>query len=221
MGRAVIKNNYIKYNGKRYFKAGSDGVTITKFGSKKEPLTQANYLLPYDDIPTPKLSSRINTVSIVEVDTASTKKSNFLANISSFMGIFGVSGDVAWQKIKSGEYVFVLLTVDMVDLRKAYNQAPKALNEFADVPGKERAVCEVLIALEANEAEAVVNSSSFGLEMTNGKINVTASGGTSGKSVTTTSISPGTVYGYMLAKPKWKSKKSSIDHFTDDQHGPN
>ena len=216
---AVIKENHMKYGGKRYFKPGGNMITIRTFGSKRTPTGQANYLEAHNEIPAPKLNGRLTNPTIVEIDTVKTSKGNFLANISNFMGIFGLSGNAAWSKVSAGQYKFLHVGIQMGDLKEAYNQSPKSRNEFADISGKERAVCEVFIVLETSEAVKVANSANFGLEVSGGVLNLTASGGASGSRTTKVSISPGTVYAYMLAKPDWKNSKSEIKSFSDDQHG--
>ena len=217
---AVIKENHMKYGGKRYFKANGNMISIGTYGSKKTPISQANYLEAHNEIPTPKLNGRLTKPKIVEIDTVKTNKVNFLAHIDNFTGIFGLSGNVAWNKISAGHYKFVHVGIQMGDLKEAYNQSPKSRNDFADVSGKERAVCEVFIVLEAEEAVKVVNSANFGLEGGSDALKLTASGGASGSTTTKISMSTGTVYAYMLAKPDWKNGKSEIKSFTDDQHGP-
>src|SRR5688500_6687490 len=63
---AVVKDNYIRYNGIRYFKAGSESVTLGSYGEKKDPVTKANYLEVQSHIPYDKL--KVKTAVIVDID---------------------------------------------------------------------------------------------------------------------------------------------------------
>jgi hypothetical protein len=52
---AVVKDNHLSFNGKNYFRGGSEDVELGSYGEKKSPITQTNYLEVQGKIPTAKL----------------------------------------------------------------------------------------------------------------------------------------------------------------------
>jgi hypothetical protein len=102
-------------------------------------------------------------------------------------------------------------------LATAFNSAPKARNNLASYGGDARAVSQIFIALQASEATRVASGTRFGLSIKAGVLNLNVTGGSNSAQGTDISLSPGTCYAYLLAKPHWNKGKTQIEKFTDDQ----
>ena len=218
MATAVIKENHIKVSGIKFFKGNAPVVEYGSYGELKKPLFSANYLEKQDRLPAPKMDGKIKQATTVEIDTKKTSKSDFLANVN-VGGVFGVDSDTAWSKAKKGEYKLVWLTIDLADLKSAFNNAPKARNNLASYGNDARAANQVFIALEAEEAERVASGTRFDVSVKAGALNLNVQGGSNSSRGTDVSLAPGTCYAYLLAKPHWNKGKSQIEKFTDDQWG--
>ncbi len=216
MSTAVIKEQHIKVAGIKFFKGNAPVMEIGCYGEKRTPVLSANYLEKQDRLPAPKLDGRIKQATTVEIDTSKTSKSDFLANIN-VLGVFGVNSDTAWKRAKDGYYKLVWLTIDLADLKKAFNEAAQARNNLASYGGDARAVSQVFIALEAKEATRVASGTRFEVSLKAGILNVNVKGGSNSSSGTDVSLAPGTCYAYLLAKPDWNKGKTEIEKFTDDQ----
>lgn len=220
MSTAVIKGQHIKVAGIKFFKGNAPVMEIGGYGEKRTPLLSTNYLEKQDRLPAPKLDGRIKQATTIEIDTSTTSKSDFLANIN-VLGVFGVNSDeTAWSKAKDGYYKLVWLTIDLADLKKAFNEATQARNNLASYGNDARAVSQVFIALEAKEATRVASGTRFEVSLKVGVLNVNVKGGTNSSGGTDVSLAPGTCYAYLLAKPDWNKGKTEIEKFTDDQWGP-
>src|SRR5258706_5650089 len=55
---AIVKDNHLHFNGKDYFRGGSEDVYLGAYGEKKQPITKTNYLEVQDDVPSPKIKVR-------------------------------------------------------------------------------------------------------------------------------------------------------------------
>lgn len=216
MATAVIKDNHIVVTGVRYFKASAPTMEIGCYGEKRTPVMSANYLERQDRLPAPKIDGRIKRATVVDIDTEKTSKGDFLANINVF-GVFGVNGDIAWERTREGEYKLVWLYIERTDLAAAFNDAPKARDNLARYGNDARAVDQVFIAMKAKEALRVQSGTSFDISLKTGKLNLNVKGGSNSSGGTDVSLAPGTCYAYLLAKPHWNKGKTVIEKFTDDQ----
>jgi hypothetical protein len=216
MTTAVIKDNHVTLAGIAFFKVNAPVIELGAHGEKRTPVFSGNYLEKQDRLPAPTLDNKITQVTVVEIDTSKTSKSEFFANIN-VAGVFGVGEDTAWEKAKDGHYKLVWLAIDLADLKRAFNDAPKARNSLASYGGDGRAVHQVLIAMEAHEATRVASGTNFDVSIKAGVLSLTVKGGSNSSSGTEVSLKPGTCYGYLLAKPHWNKDKSEVEKFTDDQ----
>lgn len=214
---AVVKDNYLRYNGIRYFKANSESVTLGSIGQKKAPITQANYLEVQSHIPYNKL--KVREAVIVDIDFKQTSEKDLKAN--AIAAALGGNLETARKRFDEGELKLVKFDVELEAMKKAANDSPKALDNL-DGYGKDARIChQVFVVLDAKTATQITSSTSLGVTVTNGQLVVTGKGKAGATSETTVTLSPKSTYAYLLCKIDWEKKNKKIEQLTDDQHGLN
>lgn len=218
---AVIKENHLKFNGKDYFRVGSEEVALGSFGLKKAPLTQGNYLEVQDHLPTPKL--KVRNVVEVDIDFSQTTERDILANIN-VAGVFGGSAGTAYSDLRSGKLKLSKVWIENEDLKQAANDSPKAIANLIDYGNDARIASQIFVVLEDSVAEKVTQGSAFSLSLDAGQVKLTVTGGSGSSSTTTITLSESMTFAYGLVKLDWdaqlKKNKTKITSLTDDQWGP-
>lgn len=218
---AVVKNNHLKFNGKNYFRVGSEDVSLGACGEKKSPLTQGNYLEVQDRIPTLKLQVR-DAVEI-DIDMTASTKNDILANID-VNGVFQGSAGTAYSDLKTGKLKLVKLSIDNEELKQAANDSPKILDELIRYGNDARISNQVFVVLENSLAETVTHATGFTVTAESGNLKLTVSGGNGSTTTTSFVVSPNMTFAYGLVKLDWDAhqdkNKSKIVRLTDDQWGP-
>ena len=211
---AVVHDSYMVVNGIHYFRGGAESVFIGSYGEKRTPLTQQNYLEVQLDIPADKL--KVNTVTIVDIDFSRSREADIKLNLKT--ADTSVSGTAAFNDLKTGKLKLVKLEMRPGDLTTAVNGLPAVLNNLRGYGLDARVAHQIFVVLEATLAQTFAASASVSLSRSGtSQLKITASGGTSGTSSVT--LSAGTTFAYLLAKPDWDRGKKRIEKFTDDQHG--
>lgn len=215
---AVIKDNHMKYNGKTYFRAGSEDVQIGSYGEKKTPLTKSNYLEVQDRIPTPKL--KIREALIVDIDFKQSTKTDIEANINKSV-VFKGSVSTAYEDLRNDKLKLVKLVIENEDIKDAINSSPKVIEDLK-VYGNDSRVChQVFIVLEASLARTVTTSTKFDVSGTDGSLKISVSGGTSKSTTAEITLSAGSTFAYGIVKLDWdasqKKNWKKVVKATDDQ----
>jgi hypothetical protein len=212
---AVIHNNHLTFNGKHYFRGSAESIAIGTYGEKKTPAFGANYLEAQADLPAERLV--VNVVTTVDIDFTKSKAADIKVGLK--VAGTGGSGDAAFTDLKSGKLKLVKFEMRLGELATAVNNSPAVRNNLRDYGADARVANEIFVILEASLAQTFTTAGSISFTRTTAglKASVTAGGSSSG--TTTVTLSAGTTYAYLLAKPDWNSGKSRIEKFTDDQWG--
>lgn len=218
---AVVQENHLKFNGKNYFRVGSEDVSLGAYGEKKSPLTQGNYLEVQDRIPTPKL--KIRDAAEIDIDMSASTEKDILANID-VNGVFQGSVGTAYSDLKTGKLKLVKLGIDNEDLKQAANDSPKAIDNLIAYGNDARISNELFVILQDAAAETVTHASGFSVTADSGNIKLTVTGGNGSSDTTTVTLSPNMTFAYGLVKLDWDAhqdkNKTRIVKLTDDQWGP-
>lgn len=222
MANAKVKANHLHYNGKNYFRVGSEDVQLVSYGEKKSPITQGNYLEVQDRLPIPKI--KVRKATVVDIDFSKSTKADVLANVN-VAGVFGASSGKAYESLKEGRLKLVKLIVENEDVESAINKSPKARNNLIDYGNDARVAHQIFVVLEATLAKKFAASKTFDVSVKAGVVNVSVNGGVGASGQTSVSLSKGSTFAYGLAKLDWDAKqkknKTKVTKVTDDQWGPN
>lgn len=219
--KAVVEDNVLKYNGKRYFKAGSEDVPIGGFGEKKQPLTQANYLEVQSHIAYDKL--KVQEAGVIEIDFKQSKASDVKVMLGTAVKYLGLSTDVAYSKLEKGELKLVKFVVENESLRKTVNDLPGVLDKLDKYGNDARIAHQIFVVLEAETATKITTSTDISVTGTKDGVKLTVAAKTKNERETTVTLSKGMTYAYLLVKIDWdkKAKDLRIEKLTDDQQSVN
>lgn len=215
MSTAKLKDNFVEYNGIRYFRAGSDVVRIGTWGEKRTPVLRPNRLDPKGQLNNSKIQGVRATE--VDIDVSSVTDSTISVDGSDLTNTVGGNASVAIERIRNGKLKLVLLQVPTHRLKDGLNDAPTVRANLKAEGNDGRIVDAVLVVTSATVAETVVRSGSLDISGTANGFNVGASGGTSMQSTSVVNFSSGSVFGYSLANPKFR--RGEVVDFKRDQHG--
>jgi hypothetical protein len=222
MAGAIVKNNHLHFNGKNYFRVGSEDVQLGSYGEKKSPITQGNYL----EVQSKILGERLKVREAIEVDIDTTKTSEreLLANIN-VAAVFKGSAKTAYEDLKSQKLRLVKLEVDNEDMKFSANQSPNAIENLIEYGNEAHIAHQVFIVLDAEMAHSFTSSTSFDVSANAGVVKVTGQGRVGSSGQTTITLSEGSTFAYGMLKLDWdanmKRNKTKIVKATDDQWGPN
>jgi len=219
---AVIKDNHMKYNGKSYFRGGSEDVEIGSYGEKKTPLTKTNYLEVQDRIPVPKL--KVRQAVIVDIDFVQSSKKDIEANINKSM-VFKGSVSTWYEDLKAGRLKLVKLIIEGEDVKDAINTSPKVIDNLKNYGNDSRVCNQVFVVLEATIADQFASATNFSVSGTDGSTKVSVSGGSSKSGSSVVTLSKGSTFAYGLVKLDWdasqKKNWTKVTKVTDDQWSSN
>ena len=205
---AVIRNSHLTFNGKYYFRGGSESVLIGSYGEKRTPILQQNYLEVQSNIPAVKLKVRAVTEVAIDFERSTDVKLKLKV-----AGNYNGSVDAAYNDLKTGVLKLVKFEILPADLATIVNGAPAVLNNLRNYGNDARVAHQIFVVLEASMARTYSQATTITFSMSGTAVRATVmQGGT-----TTVDLSPGMIYAYLLAKPDWNSGKNRIDKFTDDQ----
>jgi hypothetical protein len=173
MAGAIVKNNHLHFNGKNYFRVGSEDVQLGSYGEKKSPITQGNYL----EVQSKILGERLKVREAIEVDIDTTKTSEreLLANIN-VAAVFKGSAKTAYEDLKSQKLRLVKLEVDNEDMKFTANQSPNVIENLIEYGNDARIAHQVFIVLDAEMAHSFTSSTSFDVSANAGVVKVTGQG---------------------------------------------
>jgi hypothetical protein len=225
MAQVIVKPNRLKFNGKNYFRAGSEDVLVGSYGEKRTPIFGANYLEVKDLIDPSKLE--IDDVVVADIDFARTRRGDLEEAFSApIKGIdVSVGSTQAWEKFQSGELKLVKLAVRNNDMEDAINADADAIDDLRDYGNRARVAHQAWVVMSATLAEEFSRAQSFDVSGGRGKIKVTIKGKTGGSGSSTVTVSKGSTFAYLLASLDWnakrKRKKNRVIDLDDDQWSVN
>lgn len=215
LAQVEIKDSHIKLNGIGYFRGNAENVQIGSHGDKKAPITSMNYLDVDGTIPRDKLGT-VESVLVLTIDATKTSKTDLFGKLSDVSEVFGVSADAAWEKVKSQKLKLVKFVFNNGQIKKAANQSQKVLESLKDRGKGARIANQVFVVMTAEMAETFSRSTSIDASATDGKVKLTAKGGTSSSGNAQYTLSKGSTFAYGLVKIDWDKGKDKIDSLEDD-----
>jgi hypothetical protein len=221
MRNVVVKENHLTFGGVAYFRAHAEEVEIGSIGEKREPLAKQNYLEVKDRVLVP--DENVIQTTVVDIDFKLTSKTDL--NLGATVLVEGVpvkySGDVTFEKLRSGELQLVKFSIPINVVKKAVNNSPEVLKDLHYWGKDARIAHQVFIVMEASLASQFNNK--YGIKLSAGVKGLEAvvgvGGSSSGKTIV--NISKDTCFAYLLLKIIWDKKKdqSEILDLKNDQWG--
>jgi hypothetical protein len=214
------------YGGMKYFRGNAFKCALGTFGEKKDPIGAKAYLDP-DGHVKPSYLKNIGTTGPITVDWTSQSKADVEANGE--LKYFVVAGKSAvsasYEKAKSAKLKLMIFHIEANALKQILNgPGDVARSALAKEGGDGRIVSAIIVAMEANLAEAFSAEGSWSSEAEGEVLAVTVKGGrtTSGgvQGSTTITLAPNTTFAYELTKVKdWDHGKNKILDLEVDYKG--
>lgn len=193
--------SFLQVENVRFFTTGASSIELGSWGAKKQPATQANYLMVMDRVPAGKL--KIRKSLDIDIDSSTLNEANLGAGLTvPGLGKFGAS--VAADKLRREELRLVMLEVLPGDMAEAVNESPKVIEGFRNLGSSGRLVHKIIVALDGKTSEAFRLAGSVSAEVLEGNFRIKLGGGTSG--TTTVSFESATL-AYLLLKPEWNANQ--------------
>jgi hypothetical protein len=221
MKNVVVKENHLTFGGVAYFRAHAEEIEIGSVGEKKAPLAKQNYLQVKDRAPVPP--EAVIQTTVVDIDFKHTSKTDLKMGATALVEGVPVkyTGDVTFEKLKSGELKLVKFSIPSNAIKKAVNNSPEILKDLHYWGKDARIAHQVFIVMEASLASQFSNT--YDVKLSSGVKGLEAEVGVSGSSsgTTTVTISKDTCFAYLLLKIKWDNNggEPKILDLEDDQWG--
>lgn len=222
MKNVVVKENHLTFGGVSYFRAHAEEVEIGSIGEVRKPMAGQNYLEVKDRIPVPK--EHIIEVTVVEIDFKSTSKTDLGLGATALVDGVPVklSGDLAFDKLRSGELKLVKFSIPGNVMKRVANDSPEKLRDLRSWGKNARIAHQVFIVMDASLANGFDNS--FGVEVSAGVDGLEGKLGVGGtySGTTKVKISKDTCFAYLMLKITWEKgqREPNISDLNDDQWGP-
>lgn len=196
-----FSKSHLSVQNVRFFTTGAASVELGSWGEKKEPLTQANYLMVIDRVPAGKL--KIRKSLDLAIDSSTLTEGNLGAGLT-VPGLGRLGAGVAVDKLRREELRLVMLEVLPGDMAEAVNSSPKVIEGLREVGHDGRIAHKVIVALDASTTEALRVAASVSAEVADGNFRVRFGGSTGSSS--TVSFESATL-AYLLLKPEWNASQ--------------
>lgn len=223
MPNVVVAENHLTYGGIKYFRRNAKEAEICSMGEKRTPVFGQNYLEVKDQIPVEKI--KVFKSTIVKIDFNKTSKNVFNRNGSVIIKGIPIkeSGNVVFEKLKSGLLKLVKFSISNNDMKEAANNSPKKLQDLIKWGNDARIVNQVFIVMGAKLVNRFDNNITGNISAAVKGVELSVGGSSSTSGTTTVSISKASCFAYLLQKPVWDTKqkknKTKIIDFNDDQWG--
>jgi hypothetical protein len=217
-----ITDDYFDYGSHKYFRGNAHILQIGSFGEKKDPIGAKSYIDPQNKVMGKILAERVIKGTSISVDWGQTNKTTF--EINGALKFFGKDGKLdtngSYEKVKSANLKLVNFYILETPLKLMLNNDAGAARAFmADEGNDARIVTEVWVAMEAELAEVMDNSTSGSLGITGDDFGVKVTVSHSKSGSTSITLSPGTTFAYKSHKVKnWTNNKTKIDNMEADYH---
>lgn len=226
MGVKISDSKFV-YNGKSYFRGGSEDVDFLAFGEKKTPVNRPNYLNVAGKV-RPKNIAKVKINVTGPYDIAWEKYSDSEVNVGiKYLTLAGGVVGFTREAAKKADLKLMKISIGENQLEKLLNSyADKARHSLEDEGNDGRIASAVWIVLEAKLAETIANGSSIKANVPISTSGFTLEVGASGSSTTTTSVAvpENTSFAYLLHKvKKWRKEKGEkfVKELEDDMQGLN
>lgn len=221
MAAALIRDNYLAYNGIKYFRANSEEVELGAYGEKRVRMFGANYLEVYKNIAFAKLD--VDEAVIVDIDFNSTRSSDI--EISGNFKVLGANGSVGvgnvYNKLQSSELRLVKFSVQRGDMVDAINASPRVRDKIDDLGFDARIAHQVFVVMEATLAETMHNATNFQVGATSGDVTIEAKGKVARGRESKVVLSEGSTFAYLLLRMEWdhrsRRRRTEVVNASDDQ----
>lgn len=215
---ALVKKNYIRYNGYRYYKGRAQSIELGDWGDKKTPVTRANYLDQKGSF-----AGLIKDVSVssFKLTQKEANKINLVGNFS--FAIFGLKGNDFYEQAMAGKWHFVEIHLrNEAKFMRELNRRRARLQTLANKDSY-RIVDSIIVVMKATEVRKLRGGHTGNFKGGWNGMSLTVDSKTRAGRSTTMEIDPGAVYAYGLKKIKWnatrKAKRTQIVDLKDDPHG--
>ncbi|MCA9547070.1 MAG: hypothetical protein KC613_21860 [Myxococcales bacterium] len=217
----ITKSKFV-YNGKAYFRGGSENVVLGAYGEKKTPVGRPNYLAVEDEIGQGILAGDVKISGPYTVDWKKHSKGEVNAGIK-YLTVAGGTAGFSWDAAHSANLQLVKFWVNEGPLKTILNtKAGKAREALKKEGGDGRVVSEVWVAMEANLASDVTNCASGSVQGSAKGFTVTLSGKNCTTKTGSVTIPSNTTFAYLMHKvKKWNKGKTQVDNLEDDNVGAN
>jgi hypothetical protein len=222
-----ISNSKFVYNGKSYFRGGSEDVNFVSYGEKKTPINRPNYLSVAGTV-RPKNISKVKIKVTGPYDIQWEKYSDNEVNVGiKYLTLAGGTVGFSREAAKKADLKLMKITIGENQLEKLLNEYANTARRSIEEEGNDgRIVSAVWVVMEAQLAEIISNSSSVSADVPIASSGFTLDLGTSGSSTTKSKISipEGTSFAYLLHKvKKWRKEKGEkyVKELEDDMQGLN
>lgn len=224
MSMAVVKNRCLVFNGKRYFRAGSEDIVLGSYGVKRRPLRRANYLEKYGNMTDQYLSK----VESVPVDIDFDRSANFrLGSSVSVPGLGSISEDRAASMMRSAELKLVKVSAIPKDVVETVNKDRELFDYMTSGRRRrlKRIAFQIFTVVTAELSEQMDGTFSIDASGKIEGIDVSLGSGGGISQSSNVSLSKGTTFAYMLFQPAWNSRRrrkiTTAVGGRDDQWGLN
>lgn len=226
MGVKISDSKFV-YNGKSYFRGGSEDVNFLSFGEKKTPVNRPNYL-NVDGTVRPKNTKKvkINLTGPYEIQWEKFSDSEVNVGIK-YLTLAGGTVGFSRKAAKNANLKLMKLTIGESQLEKLLNDHANIARRSLEEEGKDgRIASGVWIVVEAQLASTISQGGSVSANVPIGTSGFSLEVGASGSSTTTTKIDvpTNTTFAYLLHKvKKWEKKKGVkyVKDLEDDMQGLN
>lgn len=217
MADAKVRRNSLHFNGKNYFRVGSETCVIGAVGEKRSPLTKGNYLEVKDRIKGAKL--RIREIGPVAIDSRTTSKTDFLANIS-LAKVFRLgSVETAYEDVCNHKLDLVFFAIDTSDMVRAINDSPVVRDSLRRWGKDARVVTAGFVVVDASTSKAFASS-------TQAEASITVQGVTIEPKLTTgksgnvdVEFPTGALLAYDLSSVEFDKQGGRVVDLRRDDHG--
>jgi hypothetical protein len=205
MAEAIVKTNEIKFNGREFWRGGSESVELGDIGEIRTPLGKPSWFESKDRIAGKKL--KVKNLGNITIDSKRTSKLEFLGSIKIAKVFPMCEGSQAYESVVERKLELMYLELETDDVVDAINSSPGLREKLKDFGNDARICTGIFVVVNAetrkrfevntsNEAEFTIYGLTF-----NPKVNASAGGDT------TIKIEKGRVFGYAIAKCIWDEPK--------------
>jgi hypothetical protein len=218
MSDAIVRENSLQFNGKNYFRVGSETEVIGSVGEKRSPITKGNYLEAKDRIKSAKL--KIREIGPVKIDSQRTSKRDFLANVN-LAKVFKVgSVDTAYEDVRDNKLDLLFFSVETNDMVKAINDSPAIRADLKRWGKDARVVTAGFVIVAAATSKTFASSTHVEAQLTAYGVTIDPKLGVSQGGSTAVEFPIGALFAYDISKIEWDNTNDTIVcDLKRDDHG--
>lgn len=220
--RNQIKRNQFIFNGKCYFRTGSEDMFIGTLGRKQKAIGKPNQVEAQMQLP----ERKIGKVKVQAFAFNSSKSITIEPNLKIEAIIGGtpstLKGEMLKTKIEKNELKFLKLSVPLVGLRDTLNDSPRFLKELKSWKSKSRAIYQIIVVVSADLAKEITAQGQVDLDLTPSGFNIKSSLPFSSTKSSKLFFPKGATFAYMPSRIQWKRlglKKGKISKLIKDEFG--